>query len=104
MAIFSFFKRPKPKSFNFKPRYYDPDKERISEILDRNKDENIANPEAMKSRISQGFKRKGMVDARYASKQRRKSNYTLLLTLVLLIVLSFVLFSRYLPILVNMVE
>ncbi len=26
-----FFKRPKPKAFNYKPRYYDPEKEELEE-------------------------------------------------------------------------
>lgn len=31
MAIFSFLHRPEPKRFTYKPRYYDPDKEKDAE-------------------------------------------------------------------------
>lgn len=104
MAIFSFFKTQKPKQFNFKPRFYDERQEKINEIIARNEDENISNPDAMKSRIKAGFKTRGSVDRSYESNIRRKSNRTLLMTLVILVVLSFLLLSRFLPEILKLVE
>ncbi len=104
MAIFSFFKSPKPKQFNFKPRYYDANKERLKEVLSRHENASESDPDAMKSRISMGFKAKGGFDRSYESKIRRKSNRTLLLVLVVLVLLSFLLLSRYLPEIVKLVE
>lgn len=104
MAIFSFFKTPKPKKFNFKPRYYDANKERINEIMERYANKDDAQPEAMKTRISQGFRSKGLSDRRYESKIRRKSNRTLLIVLVALALISFLLLSKYSTVLVEMVQ
>jgi cytoskeletal protein RodZ len=104
MAIFSFFKTPKPKQFNFKPRHYDAKKEKLQEIIDRHKDESKTDPDAMKSRISYGFQNKGRVDKSYESNIRRKSNRRLLLILVVLVLLSFLLLSKYSPEIINLIE
>jgi len=104
MAIFSFFKTQKPKQFNFKPRHYDERQERIDEIMERNKTENRSDPEAMKSRIQAGFQTRGAVDRSYESKIRRKSNKTLVITMVVLLLLSFLLLNTYLPDLIKLVE
>jgi len=104
MAIFSFFKSQKPKQFNFIPRHYDERQEKIDEIMARNKEENISQPEAMKSRIQAGFKTRGSVDRSYESNIRRRSNRTLLITMVVLVLLSFLLLSIYLPDILKLVE
>lgn len=104
MAIFSFFNTQKPKQFNFKPRHYDERKEKIDEILARNKAENISNPDAMKSRIKAGFQSRGAIDRRYESNARRKSNRTLLVTMVVLVLISFLLLSTFLPDILKLVE
>ncbi len=104
MAIFSFFKMPKPKQFNFKPRYYDANKERINEIMKRHSDDNKSNPEAMKSRISQGFVRRGLAEKRYESNIRKRSNRTLLIVFVALVLISYLLLSKYSSVLVKLVE
>lgn len=95
MAIFSFFKSQKPKSFNFKPRYYDAKKERLQEALKRNEEGKRSDPDAMKSRIQHGFKTKGVVSSNYESNLRKKSNRTLLIVLITLFLLSYLLLSRY---------
>ncbi|GLR17911.1 hypothetical protein [Portibacter lacus] len=104
MAIFSFFNTQKPKQFNFKPRHYDERKERIDEIISRNKEEAISDPDAMKSRIKHGFQTRGSVDRSYESNIRKRSNRTLLITMVVLVLLSFLLLSTYLPEILKLVE
>ena len=104
MAIFSFFRSQKPKQFNFKPRFYDERQEKVNEIIERNKAENLSDAEAMKSRIKAGFKTRGIIDKSYESNARRKSNRTLLVTMVVLILLTFLLLSNFLPEIVKLVE
>lgn len=104
MAIFSFFKTQKPKQFNFKPRHYDERQERINEILERNKAENVSDADSMKSRIRAGFQSRGVIDRRYESRARRKSNRTLLITMVVLVLLSFLLLSTFSPEILKLVE
>lgn len=104
MAIFSFFKSQKPKSFNFKPRYYDAKKERLKEVMERHKDGAVSDPDAMKSRISHGFKTRGAVDRSYESNIRKKSNRTLLIVLITLFILSYLLLSQYSGDIIKFVE
>lgn len=104
MAIFSFFNTQKPKQFNFKPRHYDERQEKLDEIIARNKQENISDPDAMKSRIKAGFQTRGAVDRSYESSIRRRSNRTLLITMIVLVVLSFLLLSTFLPEIISLVE
>lgn len=104
MAIFSFFNSQKPKQFNFKPRHYDERQEKIDEIIARNKAENISDPESMKSRIKAGFQTRGSVDRSYESNIRRRSNRTLLITMVVLVLLSILLLSTFLPEILKLVE
>lgn len=104
MAIFSFFKSQKPKEFNFKPRYYDAKKERLKEVMARHKESATSDPDAMKSRITHGFKTRGMTDRSYETNIRKKSNRRLLLVLVTLFVLSYLLLSRYSSDIIKFVE
>ena len=104
MAIFSFFRSQKPKQFNFKPRYYDERKEKIDEIIERNKSENVSDAEAMKSRIKAGFKTRGIIDRNFESDARRKSNRTLFITMVVLILLTYLLLSNFLPDIIKLVD
>ena len=104
MALFSFFSSPKPKQFNFKPRYYDEKKEKLQEIIDRHKDEARIDPDAMKSRISYGIQNRGRVDKSYESSIRSKSNRRLLIVLVVLVLLSFLLLSKFSPEIINLIE
>lgn len=105
MAIFNFFKVPRHRKYNYIPRYWDPDKEereaRLRE-LDRISDPNDI--EAMKSRISSGLKRKTRVSSSYRKKQMMRSNLILAGTILGLILLSFILITRYLPSILEALE
>ena len=104
MALFSFFKSPKPKQFGFKPRFYNEGEERRKELLERYSTENKENPDAMKARISSGFKSRGAVDRSYESNIRRKSNRRLLIILIVLFLAAYLLLSEYLPDILKLVE
>lgn len=96
MALFSFFKTPRHQRFEYKPRFYDPQKERLEEILKNAKGEGISDTELAKSRISSAFRRRGRghIDTK---KSVRRSNYLLLAIIVILFALTYVLLTVYLP-------
>ncbi len=96
MAFFSFFKTPKHQRFNYIPRYYDPQKERLDEILGKHKGEGLSETELAKSRISSSFRRKSYRSS--ANKDAiRRSNILLLAIIVVLFGLTYVLLTVYLP-------
>jgi hypothetical protein len=104
MSLPRFFKQPKHQRFDYIPRFYDPDKE----DLERKK--KIYNSEhnekdAMKSRISQGLRRKAAYQAGDSyKKQNRKIGYLRLLILAILILLIFVFMQSYLPQILEMIS
>ena len=57
MPGFGFGKRPKPRKFDFIPRYYDPDKEELESRLAQYKDE-MNEEERAKHRIRTGLRNK----------------------------------------------
>lgn len=98
MAIFKFLHTPKPKSYQYKPRYYNAEKEDLERRLERSKSSvDPENPEAMKERISRGFKQKFRQDQQFRKKQTKNSNIRLAITIVVLFFLTYILLTKYLP-------
>lgn len=99
MSFIRAFKTPKNQKFEYHPRYWDPKKEeweeRKKELFERESKDH--SPEAMKSRIAKGMRKAGKADAAYRSKLVRRSNYRLLGIIILLIVLSYLAITIYLP-------
>jgi len=98
MAIFKFLHTPKPKSYQYKPRYYDANKEDLENRLQKARSSSDPdNPEAMKERISRGFKQKFRQDQKFRKKQTKNSNIRLAVTIVILFFLTYILLTKYLP-------
>lgn len=99
MASFRIFKSPKPRHFNFIPRYYDPEEEERQERRERRAKLSEDSMEGRKERISSGLKyRGGYTSDRNARKQAiRKSNFVMLAVLAFLIVLTYGFIKVYLP-------
>lgn len=96
MSLFG--KRTKHRKFDFIPRFYDPDKEKMEERMKKYGNEKIDDSELMKQRIKSGFKTRGRkVDPEFRSKQVKKSNLILLSVLAILIFLSYIFIVDYLP-------
>jgi hypothetical protein len=93
MRFLSIFRLPQHSRYNYIPRYYDADKEALEERLKEIKMLQEDTPEAMKKRIASGL-RYGMGDATYRKKTVRRSNFIVLITVLLLISLSLF-FIRY---------
>jgi hypothetical protein len=103
MAIFNFFRTPKPQQYRYIPRYWDPAKEDLEARLGRYKEDGD-NVEAMKSRISANLRRRGRPDPRYRRRQTKQANIRLLIILVGLIVITWILFVRYGAVIASFLE
>ena len=104
MALLRFFKTPKHQQFEYKPRYWDPNKEELQKRLDLIRKTGDGDPEAMKTRISAGLRRQYGSDSKFRSKQNFRSNILLVAVIVVLILLSIAFLSIYLPQIVDMIE
>lgn len=104
-----FFKVPKNQKFDYKPRFWDPKKEALEERMSKYKTENKGDTKAVKDRLRKGFKGKGASvgfreTREIRSKELKRSNRVLLITVIVLALLSYVLFEIYLTEIVDMME
>lgn len=93
----SFFRVPKHQQFEYKPRFYDPQKEELQERLaavESRKQEGI---EGAKNRIRQGIRRSFEQDESYRRRQVLRSNLIVAGIVVMLLVLGYMLLTIYLP-------
>ena len=93
MLKISFGRRPRPKEFGFKPRYYDPDKEDLEKRLEKYKkadnNNDDANVEHLKERIRFGMHNKLYGNADIKKKEVRNSNLRLLYIIIVLIIITY---------------
>lgn len=104
MALLRFFRVPKHQRYEYKPRYWDPEKEELQERLERVKQIQGEGTEAMKARISSGLKRGYRGDQRLRKQRAMRSNLILIGVIVALLVLAYAMLTIYLPELVNAIE
>ena len=98
MAIFKFMHTPKPRAYKYNPQYYDQQKEDLqSRLSGASESQDDEDPELIKLRISRGFKQKFRQDAVLRKKQTKLSNIRLIITIVVLLFLSYMLLIKYLP-------
>ncbi len=99
MAFLRLFKPPKNQQFSYKPRYWDPKKEEAEERRLRIETLQNGGVDGMKERLRGGFRKGagGEAAGRYRNERVRKSNYSLLVILVTLVVLSYVVYKLYFP-------
>lgn len=103
MALFSFFKTPRHQKFKYVPRYYDPQKERLDEIIKNAKGEGSTSTEQMKSRISRSFQSRSGSSSQRASINRR-SNILLIVIIITLFAFTYLLLTVYLPRFLQQIE
>lgn len=91
MGIPSFFRTPKPKPFNYIPRYYDEQKEDLEErIRTIEREMGVNKGEAYRPTI-----RRGQMSNYFRRKQRRvqkQSNIRLVIIILILLFISYFLF------------
>lgn len=99
MAFLRLFKTPKAQQFSYKPRYWDPKKEEAEERRARIEMLQEGGVDAMKQRLRGGFRKGagGEAAGRYRSQRVAKSNYSLIIIMVVLLVVSFLLINVYFP-------
>ncbi|MEM9917462.1 MAG: hypothetical protein AAF990_05165 [Bacteroidota bacterium] len=95
---FRFLNRtPKHQRFEYIPRYWDPDKEELKQRIESVQKAREGDPEAIKERISGGFRRGYNSDRKYRNQQVRRSNIVLLAVIAALVLLTFLFIQVYLP-------
>lgn len=91
MGIPSFFRTPKPKPFNYIPRYYDEQKEELEErIRNIEREMGVDKGEGYRPTI-----RRGQMSNYFRRKQRRvqkQSNIRLVIIILILLLISYFLF------------
>ena len=107
MAIFRVFKTPRHQKFEYRPRYWDPDKEALEERLKKFEQSNEKDPDAIKARIASGFRRQSRSSSSNSALRGRymfRSNMLLLIVIVALLFISYFFISVYLPNFMEMFE
>lgn len=90
MALFKFFHTPKPKGFNYKPIYFDPEQEEREKRKKKYSDAGNSS-EALGDRMRDGFARQREGKR---SKTVLKSNIRLSVILIILLFLTYLMFFR----------
>ncbi|MEO0338510.1 MAG: hypothetical protein AAF242_04780 [Bacteroidota bacterium] len=104
MALRKFIKLPKHQQYQYKPRYWDPEKEKLHERLQKIEDLKGGGQEGMKARISSGLKRGYLADSRQRNKALTRSNLLLLAVVIGLLGLAYTFLTVYLPVIVDKIE
>jgi len=90
--MLNMFRKPKPKGYNYRPIYYDADKEQRTErqrVMEGATDE-----DAIKYRLRQGFKRGYSEESARSRRQATiRSNMRLFLIIVLLFVVAYIILA-----------
>jgi hypothetical protein len=97
--MLKFFHLPKARTFEYKPLYYDADKEEREERERRIKDElgirESANPDQpYRPHIKGQFRKAAGIKSKTGADQRRTSNRRLLFFILLFLLLAYLLFYR----------
>lgn len=92
----SLFKVPSHQKFEYKPRYWNPDKERMEEMRDRIRSIQSEDVDGTKARISSRLKGRYGGDPRLRSQLTRQSNFRIFGIVIVLVILCAVLYSSYL--------
>lgn len=91
------FRVPKHQQFQYKPMYYDPQKEELEDRLAELREREKNDVEGAKARIASGMRSSYMADQAYRSQQVRRSNLVLVGIVIMLIVLGYLVLNVYLP-------
>lgn len=99
MAFIKFSKLPKHQQYQYKPRFWNPEKEDLEERLKQVEEVKTGNAEGVKARLAGSFKRgyQKAEDTRFRQRQVQRSNFILLGVIALLLVFSYLFISVYLP-------
>lgn len=104
MALFRFGKTVKHQRFNYIPRYYDPEKEERDARIKAARGMAGDDADAMKARIAKGFRDRNRSSHKSQRSTTKRSNLILIFTLVLLLYITYILLTRYMPVIERALE
>ena len=104
MAFLNPFKTPKHQKYKYIPRYWEPEKEDLEERVRQATPGQKNDPADMKGRISRGFSRRAHIRGNTAAGDYRKSALRLMLIIAALVILSYILIVKYLPVIEKALE
>lgn len=96
--IGGFFKKHKHQRFEYKPRYWDPEKEEIQQRVKEAMGKADNDPESIKRRISKNLRRNYKSNKRSSRASAKRSTIMLLVIIGALVVLSYYFLTVYLPV------
>lgn len=96
MAFIKLIKLPKHRKYEYHPRFWDPEKEERERRL-RMLEKGDVNPEDVKSRIAEGFRRGYIADKSPLSIQTRRSNRLLLGIFIVLLLACYKILTMAMP-------
>lgn len=99
MARFRLFKVPEHQKFEYRPRYWDPKKDKQDALKKRIRKIQGDGVESTKARITSNLRSGFGGDPRLRSKLISRSNYRIIGIIGFLVILSYFLIERYLPLL-----
>ena len=88
------FRLPRNQQFNYKPRFWEQEKEELEQRVKQMQGDDNATPEEIKERISMRFKNRTAYSGEtigYRQSQIKKSNYTLLASVFALSIFCYIL-------------
>ncbi len=88
---------PKNRQYTYHPRYWNPQKEELQERLKKAELRKKGDKDAIKERISSGFRRGYKMDTSYRRQRVVRSNLTLVAIIVMLLFLAYYGLGVYLP-------
>jgi hypothetical protein len=103
MALFGFGKRTKHRSFEYTPRYYDPEKDdldrRMAPYRKKEGEKDEVDAEAIKQRIRGSFKKPigKSYDSDAYKRSLRKSNRVVMIVMMILVLLTLYFLLEYMP-------
>ncbi len=111
MGFFSFYKTPNHRTFNYQPRYYNPDQDNLDAIVRQAKveaglikDEDLDHDvDRAKMRITRAYKGRA-VTRNYKRSSTRKSNIRIVVIIIILTGIAYILLNLNADFLVSFLE
>lgn len=87
-----FGKRPKHKKFDYIPRFYDEEKERLSQAVDKHHG-NTEDADKVKQRIAAGLRQRYTGDDAYKKSHVKRSNLRILYVFIILCFITYLILT-----------
>ena len=104
MSLMNFLRPPQNQRYAYRPRFWNPEKEKMEERLKYLEETKENSPEAVKKRLQGGFRKGFGGDPAVRTAAVSKSNMILLVTIIVLMFLCFLFLTVYLPEIVETIE